>query len=426
MNYNKVISGSLAVAIVLVLLVASAPKPALSQIQNVQNNIGSSSNNASAASNSDINAATKKTLRIGYFPNINHAQAVIGLGRGDFQRALGDNVEVKTQIFNAGPAAIEALLANQIDVAYVGPGPAINGYIRSDGQALRIISGAASGGAVFVVRNDSGINSSQDLANKKFATPELGNTQDIALRNYLTDHGYKTKENGGNVEVLTVANPDILTLFLKKEIDGAWVPEPWGERLVKEATGKILLDERTLWPPDGKFVTANIVARTDYLKNNPDVVKKLLEANLNETNWINQNFKSTSSRNSADNRNSNTVINAFNTELQKLTGKTIAVDTLNASLSRIEFTYDPVKLSLFKDANDAFKLGYIPQKPDLSGIYDLTILNQVVQDKKLPPISGESTGAGGDESGGVATSSNGTASNSGATVSPSIISSNKG
>ena len=426
MNYNKVISSSLAVAIVLVLLVASAPKPALSQIQNVQNNIGSSSNNASAASNSDINAATKKTLRIGYFPNINHAQAVIGLGRGDFQRALGDNVEVKTQIFNAGPAAIEALLANQIDVAYVGPGPAINGYIRSDGQALRIISGAASGGAVFVVRNDSGINSPQDLANKKFATPELGNTQDIALRNYLTDHGYKTKENSGNVEVLTVANPDILTLFLKKEIDGAWVPEPWGERLVKEAGGKILLDERTLWPPDGKFVTANIVARTDYLKNNPDVVKKLLEANINETNWINQNLKSTSSDNSAGGSNSNTVIKAFNTELQKLTGKTIADDTLNASLSRIEFTYDPVKLSLFKDANDAFKLGYIPQKPDLSGIYDLTILNQVVQDKKLPPISGESIGAGGDESGGVATSSNGTASNSGATVSPSIISSNKG
>src|SRR5919112_1450021 len=192
----------------------------------------------------NIQRSEQKTLRIGYFPNINHAQAVIGLGRGDFQKALGDNVEVKTQIFNAGPAAIEALFANQIDISYIGPGPAINGYVQSNGEALRIISGAASGGAVFVVRNDSGINSPQDLANKKFATPELGNTQDIALRNYLLDNGYNTKENGGNLEVLTVKNPDIVTLFLTKQIDGAWVPEPWGETLVKEGGGKILVDER--------------------------------------------------------------------------------------------------------------------------------------------------------------------------------------
>jgi len=386
MNNNKVIGAVLAVAIALVLVTASVPKPAFSQLQSVQQNstVGNNSNNTSATSGGDGSSTAKKTLRIGYFPNINHAQAVIGLGRGDFQRILGNNVEVKTQIFNAGPAAIEALLANQIDAAYVGPGPAINGYIRSDGQALKIISGASSGGAVFVVRNDSGINSPQDLANKKFASPELGNTQDIALRNYLVDHGYKTKENGGNVEVLTVANPDILTLFLKKEIDGAWVPEPWGERLVKEGAGRILVDERTLWPPDGKFVTANIVAKTDYLKNNPDVIKKLLEANLNETNWINKNLRGSSSGNSSR----IAVINAFNTELQKLTGKTIANDVLNASLSRIEFTYDPVKLSLFKDASDSFKLGYIPQKPDLSGIYDLTILDQVLQENGLPPISG--------------------------------------
>src|ERR671915_1730271 len=159
----------------------------------------------------------QNTLRIGYFPNINHAQAVIGLGRGDFQRALGDNVEVTTQIFNAGPSAMEALLANQIDVTYIGPGPTINGYVRSGGEALRVISGSTSGGAVFVVRNDLAINSPQDLANKKFATPELGNTQDIALRNYLLDNGLNTIEKGGNVEVLTVKNPDILTLFLTKQ-----------------------------------------------------------------------------------------------------------------------------------------------------------------------------------------------------------------
>lgn len=336
-------------------------------------------NSNSATSTNDAttgNAITAhKTLRIGYFANINHAQAVIGLGRGDFQKILGDNVDVKTQIFNAGPAAIEALFANQIDVAYLGPNPAINGYIKSDGQALRIISGAASGGAVFVVRNDSGINSVKDLANKKFATPELGNTQDVALRKYLLDNGYKTKENGGNVEVLTVQNPDIVTLFLKKQIDGAWVPEPWGERLVKEAGGKIFLDEKERWQQltGGRFVTANIVVSTDYLKNNADVIKKLLEAHVNETQWINDNKPA--------------AIKAFNTELQKLTQKTISEDILNASLSRIEFTYDPIKQSLFKDENDAYDLGYLKQKSDLSGIYDLTILQQILQEKGLPPLS---------------------------------------
>ena len=199
--YNKAIYAILAAVIVMILVTASIPTPAFSQEGNEQS----------------------KTLRIGYFPNINHAQAVIGLGRGDFQRALGDNVEVTTQILNAGPSAMEALLANQIDVTYIGPGPTINGYVRSGGEALRVISGSTSGGAVFVVRNDLAINSPQDLANKKFATPELGNTQDIALRNYLLDNGLNTIENGGNVEVLTVKNPDIVTLFVTKQIDGAWV-----------------------------------------------------------------------------------------------------------------------------------------------------------------------------------------------------------
>ncbi|HET7389920.1 MAG TPA: ABC transporter substrate-binding protein, partial [Nitrososphaeraceae archaeon] len=208
----------------------------------------------------------KKILRIGYFPNINHAQAVIGIGNGDFQKVLGSNIIVQPFLFNAGPSAIEALLAKRIDVTYVGSNPAINGYVVTGGKDLRIIAGATSGGAVFVVGNDSGVQSPKDFAGKKFASPQLGNTQDISLRKYLLDNGYKTTENGGSVTIVPVANPDIMTLFLKKQIDGAWVPEPWGARLVKEANGRIFLDERILWP-DGKFVTANIVASTDYLKN---------------------------------------------------------------------------------------------------------------------------------------------------------------
>src|SRR6478609_7313828 len=162
-------------------------------------------------------AAPKKVLRIGYFPNVNHAQAIIGFQTGDFKKQLGDNIDVQTFTFNAGPSAIEALLAKRIDATYVGSNPAINGYVASGGKDLRIISGAASGGAVFVVRNDSGINSPKDFSGKKFATPQLGNTQDVALRKYLLDHGYKTIETGGNVTVVPIANADTLTLFLKKQ-----------------------------------------------------------------------------------------------------------------------------------------------------------------------------------------------------------------
>ena len=318
-----------------------------------------------------------KVLRIGYFPNINHAQAVIGIGGGEFQKELGNNIEVQPYTVNAGSSAIQALLANRIDAAYVGPGPAVNGYVASLGNGLRIISGAASGGAVFVVRNDSGINSPKDFANKVFASPQLGNTQDIALRNYLHSEGYQTKDNGGNVTVISTDNPIIFTLFLKKQVDGAWVPEPWGAKLVNEAGGRILVDERTLWPPDGKFVTANIVARTDYLQQNPEVVKELLAANVNETSWITN--------------HTDAAIKAFNTEFKKLTGKTLAENELRQAWSRIQFTYDPLKISLFQGANSAYDLGFLAKgepRPDVSGIYDLTILNEVLKEKGLQPIGG--------------------------------------
>jgi NitT/TauT family transport system substrate-binding protein len=319
------------------------------------------------------NSDSSQILRIGYFPNINHAQAVIGLGNGTFQKALGDNIEVKTTIFNAGPSAMEALFAKQVDVTYVGPNPAINAYVVSQGKDVRIISGASSGGAVFVVRNDSGIQSTKDFANKKFASPQLGNTQDIALRKYLLDNGYKTKENEGNVEVVYAKPSDILTLMLKKEIDGAWVPEPWGARLIKEANARIFLDERDLWPPKGQFVTGHIVARTDYLQSNPDVIKKLLTAHVNETEWINSHKEE--------------AIKAFNVELKKLTGQAIPEDQLRGALSRLELTYDPIKVSLFQSANSAFDIGFLGKtRSDLSGIYDLKVLDEVLSEKRLPTI----------------------------------------
>lgn len=314
----------------------------------------------------------KKVLRLGFFPNINHAQAVIGVGNGAFQKSLGDNIEIKRFIFNAGPSAIEALFAKQIDATYVGPNPAINGYIVSGGKDVRIVAGASSGGAVFVVRNDSGIQSPKDFAGKKFASPQLGNTQDVALRKYLLDNGYQTKEHGGNVEVVPAKNADILTLLLKKQVDGAWVPEPWGERFIKEANSRLFLDERDLWP-DGKFVTANILVRTDYLQNNPDVIKKLLASHVDETQWINT--------------HQDEAIKQFNIELKKLTGQIIPEDVLKQSLPRLELTWDPIISSLIKSANDAFDIGFLGKtRPDISGIYDLKLLNEVLKDKGLQTI----------------------------------------
>jgi NitT/TauT family transport system substrate-binding protein len=335
-----------------------------------------------------------KTLKIGYFPNINHAQAVIGLNNGDFQKVLG-NTKVETVVFNAGPSAIEALLAKRIDVTYIGPNPAINGYVASDGKDVRVIAGATSGGASFVVRNDAGIESAKDLGGKKFASPQLGNTQDISLRKYLISNGFNTVENGGNVTVVPVSNADIVTLFLKKEIDGAWVPEPWATTLVNEANGKVFVDERELWPPQGKFVTANIIVRTDYLKENPDVIEKLLEAHVNETLWINNNKEK--------------AINEFNAQLKKLTGKTIPQTVLANAVTKLEFTYDPIKLSLIKDANDAYDLGLLQkgkERPSLTNIYDLTVLDKVLAQKGLDTIN--SANIGSPINTGNKTSSNGT------------------
>ena len=326
--------------------------------------------------NTDNSGVPSKTLRIAYFPNVNHAQAVLGFENGEFQKELlKDGITVKPQVFTAGPSVIEALFANQIDVAYIGPIPAINGYMVSDGKDPRIIAGVASGGAVLVVRSDSGIKSSKDFSGKKFASPQLGNTQDISLRSYLLQSGHNTKENGGDVEVTSASLQDILTLFLRKQIDGAWVPEPWGAILHKDAKGIIFLDERSLWP-DGKFVTANIISRTDYLKNNPEILQKLLMLHVNETIWIN-------------NHKDQAVLN-FNAALKKLTGKAIPEDELREAFSRIELTYDPIKESLFKLAKHEYELGFLPRgyihRPELSGIYDLGILNSVLKMKNLPTI----------------------------------------
>ncbi|MBI3895798.1 MAG: ABC transporter substrate-binding protein [Acidobacteria bacterium] len=311
-------------------------------------------------------------IRVGHFPNITHAQGVIGQSTNWFDKALGSEAGLQWKIFNAGPAVIEALFANAIDLAYVGPNPAINGYVRSQGEALRIVAGATSGGAALVVRADASIAKPEDFHGKKIASPQLGNTQDVALRAWLIAHNLGLREKGGDVQVLPIANPDQITLFLKKEIDGAWAPEPWASRLIHEANGRLFLDERTLWP-GGQFVTTQLIVSTKFLKEHRNLVKKWVQAHVELTEWINQNLPEAQS--------------VLNREIQKETGKALPQQVLEDSLSRLQITYDPIQSSLFTSAQRAFEAGFLGrQRPDLSGIYDLSILNEVLQEKGAKPI----------------------------------------
>lgn len=311
-------------------------------------------------------------VRVGYFPNITHAQALIGFADGTFARALGADAKLDAKIFNAGPAAIEAMFAGQLDLAYIGPNPAINGYVKSKGAALRIIAGATSGGAVLVVRADAGIATARDFRGKKIATPQIGNTQDVAARAWLIKQGLKLKEQGGDTQVVPTANPDILTLFLKKEMDAAWVPEPWGARLVREANGKIFLDERDLWA-DGKFVTAHVIVSAKFLREQPVRVEKFLAAHVELTERIN-----------ADPASAKQKLNA---EIERLTGKPLPTQVLDDAWARQTITYDPIRASLIGSADAAFELGFLGDAPpNLDGIYDLTLLNRVLQAKNLPAI----------------------------------------
>lgn len=316
------------------------------------------------------NAQDVKQVRIGYFPNITHAQALYGKARGEFEK--GSGAAIKWVGFNAGPSAIEALFSDAIDMTYVGPNPAVNGFIKSRGEKFVIIAGSASGGAGLVVRKDAGINGEKDFANKVIATPQLGNTQDVAARQWFADKGYKMKEKGGNMQILPLANPDQLTMFQKKEIHGAWTVEPWLSRLEHEAGGKLLLDEKTLWP-EGKYVTTLLVVNKNFLNKNPQLVNAILKAHVQVTQQIN--------------KDKNAAALVLNSEIKKETGKELPQEVITRALSRVEFTWDPLIPALNKSAMAAHKAGFIKNLPDLKGIASLDALNQVLQQASQPLIT---------------------------------------
>ena len=342
---------------------------------------GATTTTASGAATTTTSATTaavattkplQGTVRLGFFPNLTHAQALVGIGNGTFASSLGSGVKLVTTPFNAGPAAIEALLAGEIDMTYVGPNPAINAYTKTKGEGVRIIAGAASGGVSFIVRPDSNINTAKDMDGKKIATPQLGNTQDVALRAYIKQAGLETKENGGTVEVVPTDNANILTLFENKQIDGAWVPEPWATRLIVEKKGKLFLDERTLWP-DGKFVITLLLVNTKFMNDNPDLVKAVLAAHIQVTQDIQKNPAAAKK--------------VINDQLKALSGKPLPDQVLEDSFPKLEILLDPLKSSLLKSADSAFQLGFLGKtKPNLDGLYDLKILNSLLQEKGLATI----------------------------------------
>jgi NitT/TauT family transport system substrate-binding protein len=328
----------------------------------------------SLAGASNLRAQAKpQVIRVGYFPNITHAQALVGRANGAFEQALGPGVQLQWIAFNAGPAAIEAMFAEAIDMTYVGPNPTVAGYVRSRGEAVRVIAGAASGGAALVIRQGSGIQKAADFHGKKVATPQLGNTQDVALRAWLRANGLKPREKGGDVQVIPTANPDQVTLFLRGQIDAAWAPEPWAARLVHEAGGQIMLDERDLWP-NKQFVATNLIVRPKFLKEHSDLVKKFLQAHIEITQWIT--------------KNPTQAKQIMNQQLAKEPGsKPLAAQVMDEAFARMQVTVDPIRSSLEKSTQEAFDEGFLgKQQPDLSGLYDLTLLNEVLREKKVSPV----------------------------------------
>lgn len=309
-------------------------------------------------------------LRLGYFPNVTHATAIVGIEEGLFGEALGDGVGLRAQAFNAGPDVVEAIFSGALDAGYIGPNPAINAFVRSNGEAIRVIAGATSGGAALVVKPE--IADPADLAGVTLATPQLGNTQDVALRSWLAAEGYSTDlEGGGDVSIQPQTNGQALEAFVVGAIDGAWVPEPWATRMVEEGGGRVLVDERDLWP-GGEFVTTQLIVATAFLEEHPEVVQRLLEGHVAANDLVNER---------AD--HARRLVAA---SIAELTDTELPEGTLATAWSKLTFTNDPIASSLVKSANDALELGLL-DSADLDGLYDLTLLNQVLTESGQEPIT---------------------------------------
>lgn len=326
----------------------------------------------SAATKAKASAAP--VIRIGYFANVTHAPALFAKEKKLFEAALaGTPTKIEWITFNAGPSAIEAFKGGALDLTYIGPNPAITGYASTRGSLLRIVAGSTANGAQLIVKPT--INSVTDLAGTKIATPQLGNTQDVALRSWLAENNFKTSiTGGGDVTVIPTENAQTLTLFQKGDIDGAWVPEPWASRLVLEAGGKVLLDEKDIWPKR-QFLTTQIVVATGFLNKYPSTVEAILKGHMQAVAAI---------------RKSPAIAQeAVQTQIAAATGKRLSDEVILRAWGNLIFTYDPLPATLVKSAEDAVAAGLLTNlgSRGLVGIYDLRILNQLLVATKQKKIS---------------------------------------
>ncbi|NRY60058.1 aliphatic sulfonate ABC transporter substrate-binding protein [Clostridium beijerinckii] len=301
-------------------------------------------------------------IRIGYFPNITHSQALLGKAEGKFEKAF-DSHEVEWKMFNAGPSEMEAMLAGELDIAYIGPGPAINGYVKSKGD-VQIIAGATNAGAILISRKDLKITDLKQLENKKIAVPQFGNTQDLTLRYILKQNGLRDTTKGGNIEIRHVENQDLKVLLEKGDIDAALVPEPWGSTLVKDIGANAILDYNKLWR-EGNYSTAVVIARKDFIKKYPDLVEKFLKTHVELTNTLVK----------KDEQTKQTV----NNQINELTKKTLAKDVFDDAYDRTIPTYDSEKDSILDFVDLSVEIGTLKEKPDTSKLFDLSILDKVLK-----------------------------------------------
>ena len=329
---------------------------------------GGGDDSAAPAASGNSDKPSTDVIKFGYFPNVTHAAALVGLKEGLFAKALGSGVKIEPKIFNAGPEASQALLSGAIDLTYIGPNPAINSFAQSGGEAVRVIAGGASGGVALVVKPE--LNSAADLKGKKIATPQLGNTQDVALRYWLKEQGLKTDaKGGGDVKIIPQKNSVTVQTFQTGDIDGAWVPEPFASTLVLKGKGKVLVDEKSLWP-DNKFVITNILVSTKFLNEHPDVVAKFLEGHLAALKAINDDPA--------------TAQTAFSDQLKSITGEAPNAEVTAAAWKNIDFIADPLASSLQTSAEHAadIELLDLQQFESAGGIkklYDLKPLNTALK-----------------------------------------------
>ncbi|MDC0203257.1 ABC transporter substrate-binding protein [Candidatus Nitrosopelagicus sp.] len=287
---------------------------------------------------------SENNIRVAFFPSVVHAVPIIGMETQTFANNLNADLDIQVKIFDSGPQVIESIFSNSVDIAYVGPGPVINGFLKSDGNDLKILAGAASGGASFVIQKNSGLDLIENYSGKRIAAPQISNTQDVSLRHYLAENGLVTAEKGGDVFVLNIANPDIYTLFAKGDIDGAWVPEPWATMLVEELDGVRLFDENEFWP-ENQFSSVLLIGRSDYIEKNPEIIKKWINANEKTAQWIN---------NHPD--ESKKLYNEF---LNSYMGRTLPQNIVEKSFSNIIITSEPLENSVYTFAERADALGYL-------------------------------------------------------------------